>query len=329
MNPMDPYQELTLYQRSSLLMAAAKLGAFAALADGAATAEQVASRIQGNLDATTRLLEALRHLDYVAFNGGRYALNTFSSSFLRDGAGGMMRLAWKEHIFYEAWSRLAESVKEGKPQFPSYRKRIDTDFPSVEKFLLALNDLAQTAAPGLLATGAFSGLATLLDLGGGAAGYAAALAAALPSTHVTLADLPEILPIARGHLERKGLAGRVELVTANLLADDCGLGDRTFDGVFLSHILHDFEPGVAAAIIARAARRVKPGGKLVVLDVVIPAEAPRNPVEALFDLMMLVEVPGGRTHPLVEVRRWMESSGLAGFRSHPLYFGSLLEARAA
>jgi hypothetical protein len=34
---MDPYQELTLYQKSAALMAAAKLGLFAALANGAAT----------------------------------------------------------------------------------------------------------------------------------------------------------------------------------------------------------------------------------------------------------------------------------------------------
>jgi SAM-dependent methyltransferase len=325
---MDPYQELTLYQRSSVLMAAAELGAFAALADGPATAAEIAGRIGATADAAERLMEALLALEYVSSQGGRFALNDFSRSFLRDGAGGMLRLAWKEHIFYEAWSRLAQSIKSGKPQFPSYAERIKGDFPSVEKFLLALNDLGQMAAPGVIATGAFAGARTILDLGGGAAGYAAELSAAIPGAQVTLADLPAILPIARGHLERKGLAGRVELVAADFLVDGCGIAGRSFDRVFLSHILHDFEAAAASAIVARAARLVGPGGRLVILDVLVPDAGPRNPVEALFDLMMLVEVPGGRSHRLADVRAWMAAAGLGNLADHKLYFGCLVEARA-
>ncbi len=325
---MDPYQELTLYQRSAVLMAAAKLGAFAALGDRPSTAAEVAVRIGADADAVRRLLEALRHLEYVSYEADRYALNGFSSAFLRGGAGGMVRLAWKEHVFYEAWSRLAESIGAGAPQFPSYRERIERDFASVEKFLLALNDLAQMAAPGVLGTGAFEGLGTLLDLGGGAGGYAGVLASTLGRTRVTLADLPEILPIARVYLAHKGLEGRVELVTADFLSEGCGLAGRTFEGVFLSHILHDFEPAVASAIVARAARLVRPGGRLVILDVFAPEAGPRNPVEALFDLMMLVEVPRGRTHGVTDVTAWVEGAGLSVSTVHSLYFGSLLEARA-
>ena len=108
---------------------------------------------------------------------------------------------------------------------------------------------------------------------------------------MTLADLPEIIPIAKGHLERKGLSERVEVVAADFLEEGCGLGGRTFDCVFLSHVLHDFDARRASAIVARAARLVRAGGKLVILDVLVPEGGHSNPVEALFDLMMLVEVP--------------------------------------
>jgi ubiquinone/menaquinone biosynthesis C-methylase UbiE len=258
----------------------------------------------------------------------KFALNDFSRTFLRGGAGGMLRLTWKEHVFYTAWSRLGESIKGGRPQFPSYRERIEADFPSVEKFLLALNDLAQSGAPGVIATGAFAASATVLDLGGGAGGYSGELASAYPAARITLADLPEILPIARAYLGRKGLEGSVELAQADFLADGCGLGGRMFDCVYLSHVLHDFGEGAASAIVARAARLLRPGGRLVVLDVLVPESGPRNPVEALFDLMMLVEVPGGRSHPLAKVKAWMGAAGLGRPASHKLYFGCLVEARA-
>lgn len=325
---MDPYQELTLYQRSSALMAAAQLGVFGALEAGPATAAVIAGRIGAPEDPAARLMETLVALDYVQRDGDRFALNDFSRTFLRGGPGGMLRLAWKEHVFYTAWSRLGDSIKSGRPQFASYRERLEADFPSVEKFLLALNDLAQSGAAGVIATGAFAGSASVLDLGGGAGGYSAELASAYPEARVTLADLPPILPIARGYLGRRGMEGRVELAQADFLADGCGLGGRVFDCVYLSHILHDFEEDAASAIVARAAALLRPGGRLVILDVLIPESGPRNPVEALFDLMMLVEVPGGRSHPLSKVKAWMGGAGLVGSASHKLYFGCLVEGRA-
>ncbi len=325
---MDPYQELTLYQKSATLMAAAKLGLFAALADGPATAAEVARRISASTDTTSRLLVALCALEYVSREGDRFALNDFSRSFLRGGAGGMQRLAWKEHLFYTAWSRLADAITTGDALFPSFVDRLVNDFPSVEKFLLALNDIAETAAPGVIGTGAFNGAATILDFGGGGGGYAAELARALPDAQVTLADLRQIVPIAKGHLQRKGLLGRVELVEGDFLRDDCGLPGRVFDCVFLSHVLHDFDAPIASAIVRHAARRVAAGGKLVILDVLAPEGGHSNPVEALFDLMMLVEVPGGRTHRLPDVCGWMEAAGMAAAKSHKLFFGILVEAGA-
>jgi 2-polyprenyl-3-methyl-5-hydroxy-6-metoxy-1,4-benzoquinol methylase len=325
---MDPYQELTLYQRSAVLMAAAKLGLFAALADGPATVTEVANRVSSPVDSVARLLAALGALEYISRDGDRFALNDFSRTFLRDGAGGMARLAWKEHLFYTVWSRLADAISTSNALFPSFSDRVAHDLPSVEKFLLALNDLAELAAPGIIATGAFKGATTILDLGGGGGGYAAELARALPDSRVTLADLPEIIPIAKGHLERKGLRDQVELVAADFLMEGCGLGGRTFDCVFISHVLHDFEASTASAIVARAAHLVRAGGKLVIIDVLVPDGGHSNSVEALFDLMMLVEVPGGRTHRISDVREWMESSGMTSPKWHKLYFGILLESHA-
>jgi 2-polyprenyl-3-methyl-5-hydroxy-6-metoxy-1,4-benzoquinol methylase len=325
---MDPYQELTLYQRSAVLMAAAKLGLFAALADGPATVTEVANRVSFPVDSVARLLAALGVLEYISRDGDRFALNDFSRTFLRDGAGGMARLAWKEHLFYTVWSRLADAISTGNALFPSFSDRVAHDLPSVKKFLLALNDLAEMAAPGIIATGAFKGATTILDLGGGGGGYAAELARALPDSRVTLADLPEIIPIAKGHLERKGLGDQVELVAADFLREGCGLGGRTFDCVFISHVLHDFEASTASAIVARAAHLVRAGGKLVIIDVFVPDGGHSNSVEALFDLMMLVEVPGGRTHRISDVREWMELSGMTSPKWHKLYFGILLESHA-
>jgi ubiquinone/menaquinone biosynthesis C-methylase UbiE len=323
---MDPYEELTLYQRSAVLMAAAKLGLFLALNEGASRPSEVAQRVKAPTDTVSRLLMALSALGYLSREQDQFALNDFSRAFLHEGAGGMARLAWKEHLFYTAWSQLSDAIVSGRAVFPSFQDRLAHDFPSVEKFLLALNDLAEAAAPGVIETGAFSGARTILDLGGGGGGYAGELARALPDRRVTLADLPEILPIAERHLRRKGLENRVELVAADFLKDRCGLGESMFDCVFLSHVLHDFDAPTASTIVRRAGSLVRDDGKLVILDVLVPDEGQDHAVEALFDLMMLVEVPQGRTHRIADVRRWIESTGMAPPKSHKLYFGTLLES---
>jgi SAM-dependent methyltransferase len=322
----DPYQELTQYQRSAVLMAAAKLGVFAAFGGSAATAAEVADRLRAPQATIARLLAALAALQYLAREGERFALNDFSKTFVRGGAGGMARLAWKEHLFYVAWGRLNESICSGKALFPSFAERVAKDFESVEKFLLALNDLAEMAAPGVIATGVFDGAKTILDLGGGGGGYAAALTQALPGARVTLGDLREIVPVAKEYLERKRLGKRVEIVEADFGKEDCGLANRKFDRVLLSHVLHDFDATSAARIVERAGRLVGPDGKLVILDVLVPEGGQSDPVEALFDLMMLVEVPGGSTHRIEEVSEWIAAAGMRAPKKHKLYFGMLLEA---
>jgi hypothetical protein len=95
-----------------------------------------------------------------------------------------------------------------------------------------------------------------------------------------------------------------------------------------SRIWHDFDAPTAWDIVARAARLAGRGGKLLILDVLVPENGQNNPVKALFDLMMLVEVPGGRSHQISDVYKWIESTGMVMPKSHRLYFGILVEARA-
>src|ERR1700722_2373331 len=120
---MNPYQELTLYQKPAVLMAAANLGLFAALADGPATSTEAAQKIAAPVDTVSRLLVALAALEYVSKDGDHFALNDFSKAFIHAGAGGMARLAWKEHLFYNAWGRLGDAISTGHALFPSYSDR--------------------------------------------------------------------------------------------------------------------------------------------------------------------------------------------------------------
>ena len=130
---MDPYQELTLYQRSAALMAAAKLGVFAALGEGPATPSEVAGLVAAPGDSIASVGRSRGARD-MSRDGERFALNDFSKELTHDGAAGMARLAWKEHLFYLAWGRLADAISSDSALFPSFADRVAKDFPSVENY---------------------------------------------------------------------------------------------------------------------------------------------------------------------------------------------------
>ena len=74
-----------------------------------------------------------------------------------------------------------------------------------------------------------SAIRTCIDIGTGSGCIAVALALHAPSLALTATDIsPEALAIAHANAEKHGVAGRIELHTADLL--DCSaLADRRFD----------------------------------------------------------------------------------------------------
>ena len=119
-----------------------------------------------------------------------------------------------------------------------------------------------------------------------------------------------------------GLYRRVQCLDARELQFSEGGYGTIYANCVMEHI-----PDIQG-VLAGCCRGLRPGGKLVILDVLVPEEGHSNAVEALFDLMMLVEVPRGSTHRVADVLQWIDAADLASPKMHKLYFGTLLEATA-
>jgi SAM-dependent methyltransferase len=321
----DPYEVLTAYQKSAAVMAAAKSGLFDALNDTPKNAHDIATPIGLDEYATTVLLDALAACGYVErTEEGSYMHNAFSHAFAHDG--NMARIVLKEAFFYEKWANLHTSVKTGKAQLEPFAKRCGTSPKEIQIFLSALNDIAAMGARGVLDAALLPDGGTLLDFGGGMGGYAVKIAKRYPGLGITLVDSPFVAGLCRRHLETLSLGGRIEVVDGDLFDLAPTFGSRKFDVVFVSHVIHDYPLEKAAKIIESAAKCVKVDGRLYVLDVPKP-EPDGSAVEALFNVMMLVESPGGRTHDDAKIRSWIGATGLKVRKFTKLYFGALYEAR--
>jgi hypothetical protein len=111
-------------------------------------------------------------------------------------------------------------------------------------------------------------------------------------------DLPETLEIGAPDLRAAGIA---------CVAGDAGEGlpDGPWDAVHLGNIVHLLDRDAAAALVARAAAVLRPGGLLLIGEVL----GDRSPQGPGFGVMMLVSTPGGDAWTEEAYRAWMAAAG--------------------
>jgi len=107
------------------------------------------------------------------------------------------------------------------------------------------------------------GLGNILDLATGTADFAIEAARRFPAASVTGIDLtPAMLDIGNRKVADAGLSGRIALREGN--ATELPFGDRSFDAALCAFGFRNF-PDINASL-AEAARILRDGGRLVVLE---------------------------------------------------------------
>jgi SAM-dependent methyltransferase len=136
----------------------------------------------------------------------------------------------------------------------------------------------------------FSACRTVVDIGGGNGSTLAGILKRHPAIQGILFDLPAVAQRTRSALSGSSLADRMRIEGGDFFsAVPAGA-----DAYLLRHILHDWEDPEAVAILRQCREAMAPGGKILVVEMVIP---PGN--EPSFgkwlDLMMLLVAGRERT----------------------------------
>jgi 16S rRNA G1207 methylase RsmC len=98
----------------------------------------------------------------------------------------------------------------------------------------------------------------LLDLGGGHGFYSIALAQKYPHMHITLLDLPQVIPLAQMYVRNFAQEARIRCVGANFLQEDIGDG---FDAVLCANVLHSDKRDIVLPKVFCGLNR---GGQIIV-----------------------------------------------------------------
>jgi len=303
----------TAHWVSRMLFVAAKLALADHLAKGPKTAEELAGPTGTHAPSLHRLMRALANLGVFAEDGKRRFSLTPLGDALRTGAPGAARpaiLTLASNWISQGFDHLLYSVQTGKP---GVEKALGMPiFDWLAKNPEAASLFSETmvgfhgAEPDAVAAAYdFSGLSTIVDVGGATGNLISAVLARNPAARGILFDLPHVVRDAGALLQARGVAGRVAVESGSFF-DRVPSGG---DAYLLSHIIPDWSEDQCLTILGHCKRAMKPGGRLLLIEMVLPPGNAPHPGKML-DIMMLVG-PGGQERTEAE---YADLLGKAGFR---------------
>jgi len=297
----------TGYWAAAALNAAVSLGIFDALADGRADAAEIAKRIGCSQPHTERLLRALAGLGLLEQHGAGFAIVRSARQYLSPSGVSCLLDALRFNAdLYQAWGRLADCVKQGRPAVPA-GAHLGNDAERTRRFVMGMHSRAMGMAPALLPALDVSGCGSLLDVGAGPGTFARLLAVRHPALRVTLYDLEPVLAVARELESGSPASGRIEYRAGDYRKDELPAG---FDGVLYCGALHQEDPDSARVVLGKLFRCLEPGGCAWIVDLMLDDDLSKPPFCALFSITMMLTSPSGRVFAEREV---VELASQAGF----------------
>jgi predicted O-methyltransferase YrrM len=215
-------------------------------------------------------------------------------------------------MFWRSWEELLYSVRTGRPALDRVFGKPVFEYLAATPDAAAAYDggmtgLNRAIIPAIVAAGEFTRFNVIVDVAGGHGSLLAAILAAAPRACGILVDLAHVTDVARANLAGRGLAERAEVVTGSMFESVPTGGDA----YVLKWILHDWDDAACVAILENIRAAIAPGGRLLVVERVLPERAAASPAmrsAMMADLLMLVHLTG-RERTEREFRALLETSG--------------------
>ncbi|MGB8511062.1 MAG: methyltransferase [Pyrinomonadaceae bacterium] len=296
---------------SRAIYVAAKLGLADLLYERPRTAIELAEATGMHASSLRRVLRALASVGVLAEREeGRFDLTPVGAT-LRTGVPGSLRAFVASELgegHYQAWGELLHSVKTGEIAFDHvYGMPVWEYYAGHPELAQTFNEsmtcLTKVVEPAVLESYDFSNFKNLVDVGGGHASLLSAVLKRHAQVRGVLFDAPGVVEGARRRVTEENLAERCEVRGGDFFTSVPEGGDA----YMMKHIIHDWDDERAVSILKNCRRAMKDGGKLLVIDQVIP-EGDEFSIGKLTDLIMMVMV-GGRERTAAEFKALLAAAG--------------------
>jgi hypothetical protein len=157
--------------------------------------------------------------------------------------------------------------------------------------------------PAVAAAYDFSGLRSIVDIGGATGNMLAHILQRHRGPRGVLFDLPHVVTDAPALLAARGVAERVSIESGSFFER----APEGHDGYILSHIIHDWDPEQCRTIRGHCRSAIDPKGRLLSGEMVLPEGDTPHPGKRL-DMVRLVG-PGGQERTSSEYAELLGDSG--------------------
>ncbi|HEX2914360.1 MAG TPA: methyltransferase [Chloroflexia bacterium] len=293
------------------LQAAAKFGIADLLKDGPKGVAELAEITGTHTQSLYRLLRALTSCGVFSEIEPQVFSNNPLSSFLQSDVHGSMRnmtRMWGDDWRWASWGELAYSIQTGRPAFNRiYGKNLwqyfEENNPSSGRlFSQAMTSFSESVNGPVVASYDFSGIDTLVDVGGAHGSSLSAILKAFPSLNGVLFDIPAVIEGAKEPLQAQGVLERCRLVAGDFF-ESVPAGA---DAYIMKFILHDWDDEHCLQILRNCRKAIQPGGRLLVVEQLIPA-GNEPAFSKILDLEMLA-ILVGRERTAAEFEQLFEES---------------------
>src|SRR6267378_5283977 len=205
---VEAHRLVSGFRAYMMMVAACRLKLPDLLSAGPKTAVELAASTETHAPSMQRLLRGLVVWDVVSqMPDGRFASTPLSDQFRSDRPGLRNQTIMLSEEGYQAWGELMYTLRTGKPAYEhlygkSHFARLGEEPEMSANFNAAMVEISARVAQAFIAAFDFTGVTTVVDVGGGNGGMLLAALQAHPEMRGILFDLAQ------------GLAGAHETLAA-------------------------------------------------------------------------------------------------------------------
>jgi ubiquinone/menaquinone biosynthesis C-methylase UbiE len=190
----------------------------------------------------------------------------------------------------------------------------------------AMVSITRMAVSDLLAAYDFSGIETLMDVGGGLGELMIGILKEYPSMRGVVFDLPLSSEKAKKNISDAGVADRCEFSPGDFFESV----PSGADAVIMKSIIHDWNDERCAKILQNCRRVLAPSARLILVDKVLPEkiESGLGDLFVFLDDLNMLQGPGGCERTPAEFRALLAKGGFRMQRVVPSGRYNVIEATA-
>jgi O-methyltransferase domain/Dimerisation domain len=292
-NPAPPvlFQMATAYWASQAIYVAAKLGIADLLQDGPRSSAALAAQTGSDAPSLFRVLRALSSVGVFSQLGKDcFALSRLGDALRSDVPGSLRAIVITiGEIHYRACGELLHSVRTGSPAFnhvfgTSLFNHLQEDARAAEVFNRGMTNLSSLLAHAVLLAYDFSGITSIVDVGGGEGELLIRILELHPEMTGVVFDVANGLGSLRRTMSD---AERFSYIAGDFF-DSVPEGAEAY---ILCGVVHDWSDDVAVAILSNCRKAMAKNGRALIVEMIVPKTNSAS-FSKLLDLNMMVMTAG-------------------------------------